>query len=637
MKMSGSLLCLNRYSGQISFSLLLLMGLIPNITAWSVQVDTALIRKLVTEGKQLLATDEQTAQRRFLHAYRIADSVKYLDDLVVYAMTELATYATYHGKLDSATSLSIAALKYYSAKQDTVEMAKLQSRIGDILRANGMYGVSYGYFNSARALALAVRDSTLLALVYNRIAACFYEDEQMPQDSADKYATLSLEISRKLNQPKRIFNNLNILGSIASRQNNYQKALTLYNEALVILLVVAPQEQPLILSNMAYNYRMLGDFDKAEELSLRAYELAEKYEIPQYIFMASLNLEQVYRLKGDYKRAHHFLRICTQIESQMVNQRVMVQLQDFNYRSEMEKQANENRRLEYERQITRNRMYALLFLSALLFFMLVVVGFFLYYQSRQRKKINEINEKLNQSNMVLHRFISILAHDLRSPFNAILGFTDMLYEDIDRLESEHRVAVESLRHSGRSTYALLERLLEWSRLQSGSITANKSSFLLNKEVEEILTLLSPAAAAKQISLAFNPGDQVTLLADPEMISTVIRNLVSNAVKFTPSGGSVTVSAGKEGGFAILTVSDTGVGISPKDTVRLFRLEENYKSKGTAGETGTGLGLILCRDYVVLHGGTIRVDSEPGTGTTFIVKLPLQEERSASSDRTTLNQ
>jgi len=149
--------------------------------------------------------------------------------------------------------------------------------------------------------------------------------------------------------------------------------------------------------------------------------------------------------------------------------------------------------------------------------------------------------------------------------------------------------------------------------------------------------LLPAAASKQITLAFRPVDQVTLFADPEMISTVIRNLVSNAVKFTPTGGNVTVSARKVGEIAILTVSDTGVGISHKDAARLFRLEENYKSQGTAGETGTGLGLILCREYVAIHEGTIRVESEPGAGTTFTVELPLEEPPPSLSNGTTLNQ
>lgn len=601
--------------------ILLILGVSFSMSAREPVNDTAAIRQLINKGRALKASNEEFAQSLFREAVKSADSLKFQDDAVTFAILEIANNNVYKGKLDSAIRLTLRALKYYSEVGNLREMTRVRIRIGDILRSNGLYSKGYEYFDLASRDATKLGDTALLCMAYNRYAACYYEDPEMSLDSAEKYARLSLDLARQLNLPQRIFNNLNILGSIESKRKNYDKALRLYEEALPILMVESPQEQALILANMARNHHLSGNMKMAETLSLKALEKAQQYNIPQYIYMACMNLEKLYTDMGDYRMAYYYLKLFKDVESKLINQRVLVQLQDFDYRMEMEKKINENERLEYEQRIISNRFRLTLIVAILLLLVLVLTGWFVFYQQRQRKKIRLINEKLDESNIILRRFISILAPDLKSPFNSILGFTQILKEDEAQFNEEHRLAINNLHNAGQSTFRLLERLLEWSRLQMGTTRPEKREVNLNKLAEETISLLTPAADLKAIRLILHPSEPVILVADPEMVLTIIRNLVSNAVKFTPAGGIIEVTIGKTLQAVKIVIKDTGVGMDERTMARLFRLDDNFKSKGTAGETGTGLGLILCKEYVEMHGGTITLVSEPQKGTTFTVEIP----------------
>lgn len=613
-----------RYSVLSLLFCILFFCLLFSVSAYS-KPDSIKVYDMIRQGKDLAGKDEIRSIGLLRNAVELAGSLGLENDQITAVILTIADYDTYHGKLDSAIMLSLKALKYYETRGRKGETVQVLNRIGDILRANSMYTNSYIYFRQALAILKDHPDSTLLASVFNRLAASFYEDKVISLDSAEKYASRSLDISRKLNIQKRIFNNLNILGSIESKRGNYRKALDYYHQALPILMMVAPHEEPLILANMSRNYANLSELRKAEELSRRALVLSEKYGIPQYELMASMNLTFIYRKMGDYRRALEYQERYTQIENKLLTQRVLVQVQDFNHRSEIDKQINEKRQLELEQKVTQHRLRVTYLLAVLLFIILISTAAFLFYQNQQRKKMNLLMEKLDQSNQVLKRFISIVAHDLRSPFNSILGFSELLRSETDLSDEERHEAIRYLHSASRSTFNLLERLLEWSRLQSGSIQPAKKEINLTDHVRETLVHLEPQARMKRISLDFREHRQHLVFADPDMVLTAIRNLVSNAIKFTNPGGEVRVVLMQEGGLIRLSVIDNGVGMEEKVVEKLFRIEENFKSKGTAGEQGTGLGLILCRDYIEMNGGKLLVSSEPGKGSTFTIELPYAEQ------------
>ena len=224
------------------------------------------------------------------------------------------------------------------------------------------------------------------------------------------------------------------------------------------------------------------------------------------------------------------------------------------------------------------------------------------------------------------RFFSIIAHDLRSPFNALLGFTELLATQAQNLPRASVQEYAELAHvAGKQTHKLLENLLEWSRLQTGSITYNAEIFHLPENIKDVVALFDAAAGAKNIRLHSRINVMDAVDGDPNMVDTILRNLIDNAIKFTPEGGEITVTAVQTSETVRLAVSDSGVGMPPETVARLFKLDDKVSTVGTNGEPSSGLGLQLCHELAELHGGPIAVESQIGQGTTFSFTLPLANE------------
>lgn len=246
-------------------------------------------------------------------------------------------------------------------------------------------------------------------------------------------------------------------------------------------------------------------------------------------------------------------------------------------------------------------------------------------RKRHTDEINRIADELRQLNNTKDKFFSIIAHDLRNPFITILGFTDLLLTDYKELdESEIIFYLEEMKKSAEISHNLLQNLLQWSRSQTGRIEFNPTKILLKNLVNVNLELLQPTAANKEIQIKSEVVDDIYVHADEDMLNTIIRNLITNAIKFTPKGGSITIAAKEVGKYAEISVEDTGVGMSEATMANLFRLDTTHSTLGTNQEAGTGLGLILCKEFVEKHDGKIWVESNLGEGSKFIFYLPLAD-------------
>lgn len=238
------------------------------------------------------------------------------------------------------------------------------------------------------------------------------------------------------------------------------------------------------------------------------------------------------------------------------------------------------------------------------------------------QKIRESEARLRELNATKDKFFSIIAHDLKNPFNSIIGFSDLLKEDAHALnvkEIEDYAGIISM--AANNTLQLLENLLEWARIQQGSISFNPRLLVLHELVNEAVRVVHNAAQQKKIELLNDVPRQIIINADDNMIKTLIRNLLTNAIKFSHAGGEVKISALEENESIRVSVADNGVGISAENVDKLFQIGSDISSKGTNNEKGTGLGLILCKEFVEKHGGRIWAESEKGTGSTFIFSLP----------------
>jgi PAS domain S-box-containing protein len=233
------------------------------------------------------------------------------------------------------------------------------------------------------------------------------------------------------------------------------------------------------------------------------------------------------------------------------------------------------------------------------------------------------NEELHQLVAEKDKFFSIIAHDLRSPFNSFLGLTQIMAEELPRLTMEEiqKIAV-NMRSSATNLFRLLENLLQWSRIKQGSIAYTPEVVQLLPIVDESIEMVLESARNKGIEITYDIPIGLTVFADGNMLQTVIRNLVSNAVKFTPKEGKIIFSAKVTNESSILiSIKDTGIGMSKAMIDNLFNIKEQTNRKGTEGEPSTGLGLLLCKEFIGKHGGTIWVDSEEEKGSTFYFVIP----------------
>jgi PAS domain S-box-containing protein len=245
----------------------------------------------------------------------------------------------------------------------------------------------------------------------------------------------------------------------------------------------------------------------------------------------------------------------------------------------------------------------------------------------ERKKgeetLRKSEENLRKINAEKDKFFSIIAHDLRSPFNGFLGLTEIMAEGLHgmTLDEIQEIAV-SLKNSAAKLYNLLGNLLEWSRMQRGLTAFEPRLILLMPKITESMALVTEAAYKKEIAISYDIPEYLSVFADGNMFEGIIRNLSSNAVKFTPKGGSVYVSAKSMPDNSVeISVKDTGIGMNKEMTDNIFRLDVNTSRKGTEGESSTGLGLIICKDFIEKHGGKLRVESEERKGSTFCFTIP----------------
>ncbi len=251
--------------------------------------------------------------------------------------------------------------------------------------------------------------------------------------------------------------------------------------------------------------------------------------------------------------------------------------------------------------------------------------------------IIELNSELKKMNADKDRFISILGHDLINPFNNILGLSEVLSENIHNLGiKEMEELANYINKSTKSTYALLEEILLWARTQQGQIPFKPKLLRLKDITMETFEILLPGARAKNIALNYLADENITVFGDPDMLKTVIRNLITNAIKFTNINGIINIDATRNSENVTILISDNGVGISKDTLSKLFDISKVITTSGTAKETGTGLGLLLCKDFIEKHGGRMWVESEVGKGSIFYFNVPSVVETITSNDASVLN-
>ena len=243
----------------------------------------------------------------------------------------------------------------------------------------------------------------------------------------------------------------------------------------------------------------------------------------------------------------------------------------------------------------------------------------------QKEELEKQKKELIELNATKDKFFSIIAHDLRSPISTLVSLCEILRTDADLLSGKETHEILFSLHDLSGNYLkLLDNLLQWASIQTGKIMANPEKFSVVRVIDEVIGFYKILASSKQVNLHSAAEGDINVFADKNMIRTVLRNLVSNALKYTNMGGTVALGVTLLPDMIEVYVKDSGIGMDAETVEKLFKLDQTFSTVGTANEQGTGLGLILCKEFIEKNNGSIHVDSEPGKGSTFRFTLPLSE-------------
>lgn len=591
-------------------------------------------------------------------AINLADSLRQIQLKAEALHMSGIAWKMWGNNLKSTQRLNQAAEIYNELKLKT-EAARVQRDLGETFRAARGFNASLEALHKAFDYFESINDSVEMAKTCNRIAATRFEKvfshdffevidpdllqyryilenalDKFPEikaevDSLNFYINLTYALSNKLNLKDLIISTDIIKVGIEALDGDFEKTLANFDGIIDKMYQFEDlRDLPLVLINKAriLGWNIMGQPEKAIPLALQSLDLAQKSNIRMYQYLASEILHENYRKIGDYEKAYIYAQNLQSLLQQFHNEGLTLQLKTQEFEFQIKEREME---LKYRRiQLMILILAGILLVGIFTYFSLVLVRKnrrlhkLLLEINKKNHIITEKNEQLALANAEKDKFFSIIAHDLRTPFNAFLGFSELMAdESFEVTLDEMKSYAKDIRKSAYLLFELLENLLEWSRLQRNMIQMEQLEYPLLRLAHQSVDTLHENAEKKQITISILFDHTIKVLADEKMIQSVLRNLISNAIKFTNKGGNITISAiNIEHGLIEIKVQDTGIGISEKDLPKLFRIDESLKTTGTDGEPSIGLGLILCKEFVEKHGGKIWAESEVGKGSAFYFTL-----------------
>lgn len=518
---------------------------------------------------------------------------------------------------------------------DKIEYAKIENNIAGLNMLLGNLDEALKQHLSVLDIIEKSNEQVFLIWLYDDIGIVYEKKGEF--DLALQYFLKSLDLSNKIDNCLGKSKAMNHLGEVYLKQQKYEKA-----------------------KDNFYNGLKYAKEAEAKE------NITETYK----------NISEYYAAIGNYKKSLDYYKLHKQLNDSIINDNKIHTIIEMQARYELESKEKENRLLRKNLEINelvikKNKIRNIFLITLLLVTVLLIVLTYsrllirkrknvelnekntliveqtnqlsktlselqnlnevLYQQKEEiqasKKELETVNQTLAETNATKDKFFSIIAHDLINPFNSLLGFSRILDEEFDEHETEEIKTWISYVHKGlQDAYNLLENLLHWANSQRGTICFESEKIDLFALTNIICHLLNQLSVEKSIKLINQVPENIQIQADYNMISVVIRNLVSNAIKFTPKGGVIQIEANLKVNehYVEIVVKDSGCGISNEIKSNLFSIAGNRSTRGTDNEAGTGLGLILCKEFVEKHNGKIWVESEIGKGSSFYFTIPFPE-------------
>lgn len=560
---------------------------------------------------------------------------------------------------EQAVEYDLLGVKFCEDRKEEVLKTKFYLMLGKVYYAIENYDDAEKYLLDALNMTLGKQDFDLVAEIKLFLGKVYIGIKDI--EKAESNLLSNEVILNKVSNKDLLAKTYKELMVVYSYKNDTDKAL----EYAMNSLSLAKQQKNEKLKNdvelnVAKIYIQLELYDKAEMYLDDIMDFIEMNGNSNHKLDYYFTYMNLYELKGDFKSAYKYQKKYLAIKDEMLNDSKAAAINDALKKYESEKN-------ERELELTKNKAELdkqkgiLLFIIVI--FVAVIIAFaavLLFYRSKRQQKQNDLlqqknkeiedqkeelellnNELVNrnveieeinlnlieqeaelrESNATKDKFLSIIAHDLKNPIAGIMMTTELLVEYIDKFDKDKLVdKINEINRASVRLKDLLETLLEWARATTGQIPFNPEPINIDESVDNINQLLDSNLKNKNISLIIENPACCRIIADNKMLETIIRNIISNAIKFTPEGGKIIVSSEDIDDKLRVNIKDTGVGIPEDKIPQLFNISSNYSTLGTQKEKGTGLGLVLCKEFIDLNKGTIEVKSELGKGTTFSITL-----------------
>ncbi len=538
------------------------------------------------------------------------------------------------------------ALEYYMISmnlcveiEDTLGIAKVYNNIGNLYNYLKNYDIAIQYYNKSLGLKIELGDKQGIAATENNIGI-INKARGMYQEALENFNN-SLSVAKEIENNSLLAQVYNNIGIVYSRLGKYDKAMRYYYLTLQIYTRIGNKiGLASVLNNIGHVIGEIGRTSDALDTLNIALKMSIEMDLKPISQTSYSTISEIYYKNKDFEKAFEFFKISTELRDSIYSedsrQRIL-QLQIKHENLQSRKEIDLLKKNSEGQKAMRNYLIVIVILV-----LIVSISMFSLYLNKkkssnlfkkQNDELEKINEKLVQSekglkqlNSTKDKFFSIIAHDLKNPINSFSQGLELLMKEFDYISKDDMLAsINEINISADHLFVLLENLLQWSRAQTGRIIINKEYLDLNILTNNVLMLASVSATNKDIQLINNVNSDAKVHADPNLISAVIRNLVANSIKFTPNGGKIEIHTERVGSMIVVSVCDTGVGIAEEDIAKLFRLDVHHSTEGTSNESGTGLGLLLCKEFVGLNGGDITVESKINCGTTFSFTVPLSSE------------
>lgn len=543
---------------------------------------------------------------------------------------------------DKAIDYYLQSISKYKSVNNEAGLAVNYIDIGNLYYSEENYDYAKKYFYDALKIYEKNADSSGIATSYTNLGNAI-SDEGSNSDGLAYYKK-SIVIQEILKDAYGIAVNYNNIGDCYIKLNNFENARTYLNKSLEIAKTINNSNLiAVIYLNIADIDVKIKNYGDAISNAKKSLALAKEVKNVDIEVENLMILSTAFEKIGNHAIALEYIKKYKILNDSLLKNERAKKVSFFNTLHELEKSqykinelATQNEIANIRYQTEKKYIYFLIAVITLVGFLVIL----LINQQTEKKRaykllefknfqINAMNNQiqgqrdyLKQLNVTKDKFFSIIAHDLKNPFNSIKGFTELLIENISTYDDEKRMKfLKIIKDSTSKAHDLLNNLLIWANNQSGNMAFNPKKINLKPYVSDVISLLEIQAVNKDITIYNNINEATKVYADENMLTTILRNLLSNAIKFTNEKGFIIISSQQQKQWVTIAIQDSGVGMSQEQMNTLFDIEHKQSGIGTANEQGSGLGLILCKDFIEKHNGKLNVSSEIGIGSTFTFTLP----------------